>query len=197
MEKLITNKQVIKYYLARVQGKLKQQDAFHVTEPLFQRGNRISAHTICYVLSYDESSDQSVMLCAPITGRHHQIREHLAGLGHPILNDTEDSDNKSAEEAWVYVKELLKKFKDKKKCAHYVLQEHMNSFLTRSKPVGEFRIDLHAFRYEHVQNDQVIWCYETKNLPNWAVNVGTALINVMQKVREQALQSKKMCQFQD
>jgi 23S rRNA-/tRNA-specific pseudouridylate synthase len=34
------------------------------------------------------------------TGRKHQIRVHLAGLGHPIIGDKEYGSKKSAEPAW-------------------------------------------------------------------------------------------------
>ena len=39
------------------------------------------------LMSYDESSDSSVVLCKPETGRTHQLRLHLQHIGHPIAND--------------------------------------------------------------------------------------------------------------
>lgn len=38
-------------------------------------------------LAYLPESDESIVLCKPVTGRMHQIRIHLALLGHPISND--------------------------------------------------------------------------------------------------------------
>lgn len=40
-------------------------------------------------ISYNESTDQSLISCAPITGRSHQLRVHLQLIGFPIHNDVE------------------------------------------------------------------------------------------------------------
>jgi hypothetical protein len=45
------------------------------------------AQTLMSLLSYDASSDTSLVLAKPVTGRTHQIRLHLQKLGHPIAND--------------------------------------------------------------------------------------------------------------
>ena len=45
------------------------------------------AQTSFTTLSYDESSDTSLVLAKPVTGRTHQIRLHFQQLGHPIAND--------------------------------------------------------------------------------------------------------------
>ena len=45
------------------------------------------AQTSFILLSYDASSDTSLVLAKPETGRTHQIRLHLQKLGHPIAND--------------------------------------------------------------------------------------------------------------
>lgn len=39
-------------------------------------------------LDYDEAQDISLVLLQPITGRSHQLRLHLAAIGHPIIGDT-------------------------------------------------------------------------------------------------------------
>ena len=39
-------------------------------------------------LHYNAQQDNSAVLLQPITGRSHQLRLHLAAIGHPILGDT-------------------------------------------------------------------------------------------------------------
>lgn len=45
------------------------------------------AQTSFSSLLYDPTSDTTIVLCQPVTGRTHQIRIHLQYLGHPIAND--------------------------------------------------------------------------------------------------------------
>lgn len=45
------------------------------------------AQTSFAVVSYDEATDSTVVVCRPATGRTHQIRLHLQYLGHSIAND--------------------------------------------------------------------------------------------------------------
>ena len=44
-------------------------------------------HTRFQRLGCDLSADTSTVVAEPLTGRHHQIRRHLAGDGFPILGD--------------------------------------------------------------------------------------------------------------
>ncbi|EIN04209.1 pseudouridine synthase [Punctularia strigosozonata HHB-11173 SS5] len=46
------------------------------------------AKTVFARQHYDPSTNTSVLLCRPFTGRSHQIRVHLQYLGFPIANDT-------------------------------------------------------------------------------------------------------------
>ena len=51
------------------------------------QGRAKDALTILVPLFYSESEDATVVECFPLTGRTHQIRVHLGGMGCPIAND--------------------------------------------------------------------------------------------------------------
>lgn len=96
MSKLFQARQVSKYYVALVQGKIaldgeidlpliadwenrpRQKVDFEIGKP---------AQTLFYRLNYQAEYDCSRVQLIPITGRSHQLRLHMAAIGHPILGD--------------------------------------------------------------------------------------------------------------
>lgn len=99
---------VSKHYLALVQGRAAN-DRQHIKEPLTkwltasgERRVRVdpdgqSAHTIATCVQ--RLASYTLLDCELRTGRTHQIRVHLAWLGHPILGDTKYGDD-AQQAAW-------------------------------------------------------------------------------------------------
>lgn len=96
MSKLFQARKVEKNYIALVQGKLEGEG--HIEVPLitdwekrprqkvdFETGK--TAKTLYRALQYDVHQKISRILLKPITGRSHQLRVHMAHIGHPITGD--------------------------------------------------------------------------------------------------------------
>jgi RluA family pseudouridine synthase len=95
----LSERSLSKQYLARVLGEfpprqvtvggnLQYDPRRSVSVVTAERGGAAKpASTLFSRLSYHARSNTSLVLAKPLTGRTHQIRAHLAHLGHPIAND--------------------------------------------------------------------------------------------------------------
>jgi len=91
--------QVHKTYLAVVKGHLATSQLIDM--PLALQGSRgivrirmivdehegLPSRTIITPLAYDQATNRTIVKCEPKTGRQHQIRAHLAHIGHAIVGD--------------------------------------------------------------------------------------------------------------
>lgn len=96
MHKMLRDRQVDKGYLALVCGRWRGEK-LEIKESLVKNtlksGERMvkvdpsgrPAHTIVYPL--ERFADSTLVLAKPVTGRTHQLRVHLAHMGHPIIGD--------------------------------------------------------------------------------------------------------------
>lgn len=96
VSKIFQARQVEKGYMALVQGELQGSGCVDV--PLiadwenrprqkvdYEVGK--SAQTLYHAQDYDRHQDVTRVHLTPITGRSHQLRVHMAHLGHPITGD--------------------------------------------------------------------------------------------------------------
>lgn len=91
MAERFAKQQVHKRYLALVRGHPSTSEGFvdHAI-PRSKGGPRVAAQTAwrCLHKLDSEPRESSLIATAPLTGRMHQIRKHLAHLNHPIIGDS-------------------------------------------------------------------------------------------------------------
>lgn len=117
LEEMFKEHQIQKIYLAIVDGKCAQGSG--IIENFLGKKGEYAGQTIYGSVSkekgkralthfrfLDISSKASLVACEPKTGRTHQIRVHLSGMGHPILGDRQ------------YAKKFLAPFTPKRNLLH-------------------------------------------------------------------------------
>ncbi len=82
LSQYFSGRAITKHYQARIAGCLNASDRL-IDAPVEGKA-AISRIT---TLTYDNANQTSLMHVCIETGRKHQIRRHLAGIGHPIIGD--------------------------------------------------------------------------------------------------------------
>ncbi len=83
LHRMFENRQVKKTYRAIVRGLIDNKQTFDIASNVQNK----KAVTSIRLISQNTPSNYSVIEAKPQTGRKHQIRIHLASIGHPVLND--------------------------------------------------------------------------------------------------------------
>jgi RluA family pseudouridine synthase len=96
LEDLFRRRKIKKSYFALVKGKVKQ-DRGEMRNFLIEKKRydgqviwgqgRQGAFALTSWRKISGSEDKTLLECMPKTGRTHQLRVHLSGMGHPILGD--------------------------------------------------------------------------------------------------------------
>ena len=103
----IKNSEIVKIYRCRVHGQIKDKHkefvAYHqknskeslvyISDEMKPKSSKII--TICDLLRYDRKTDTSIVDITLITGKTHQIRAHMAHIGHPIVGDGKYGNNEA------------------------------------------------------------------------------------------------------
>ncbi|KAA8899900.1 hypothetical protein TRICI_006270 [Trichomonascus ciferrii] len=188
----LRDRAVQKEYLAKVLGRFPERttqcdyplfdldSSMHRGDQAFRTAVHNQKHSMTQfrVLHYDYNTNETLVLCVPHTGRMHQIRKHLAMLGHPITNDQlyrrrafhdlamEVFQNKLSPRAFELYSTLVSETtaeRDSRRLSAPSCNECGSTLYTDPLP-EELGLYLHAFKYRALDGS---WHFETP-YPEWA-----------------------------
>lgn len=81
--RLFESRDIHKTYRAIVSGLMQPGEYITIDSPIDGK----KAETTVHVLAHRADPDLSLLEIKPISGRKHQLRIHLAEIGHPVVND--------------------------------------------------------------------------------------------------------------
>lgn len=85
LNRLFAEKRVEKAYYAATIGEMEQQQGT-ITADIDGKPSQ-SRYRVCESVPSKRFGRLNLVQLHPLTGRRHQLRKHLAGIGHPILGD--------------------------------------------------------------------------------------------------------------
>ena len=149
LKKQFKDRTVKKTYLAIVSGVPKEKKAMidapigrslmnRVKMSLFKTGKSREAVTVYEVI--DSTNDASLLRCDIKTGRTHQIRVHLASIGHPVLGDETYGNDKSQAVAKKYGMQTMQLHAQ---MLEFVSAETKDRVQTKAQAPDDFRSDLY------------------------------------------------------
>ena len=83
LSELFASRHIEKHYRAIVHGQLQVSSPISVEADVDGK----PAHSILLSSQYDADDDESTVLVKILSGRKHQVRRHLASLGHAVVGD--------------------------------------------------------------------------------------------------------------
>ena len=105
---------------------------------LFKTGKSREAVTVYEVI--DSTNDASLLRCDIKTGRTHQIRVHLASIGHPVLGDETYGNDRSQAVAKKYGVQTMQLHAER---LEFVSAETKDRVQTKAQAPDDFRSNLY------------------------------------------------------